>query len=88
MSWSVSYIGKPEKIAEALQGYSTSMSAGQSKLEFDAALPHLTALVKENFGNENQLLKFSASGSGYSINDEQKTRMCSVSIETFYAVLV
>jgi hypothetical protein len=44
MSWSVGFIGKPEKIAEALNAEANKLS-GQSKKEFERALPHMTALV-------------------------------------------
>lgn len=86
MSWSVGFIGKSENVAKALQEYSAKVT-GQSKIEYDDALPHLVALVKQNFGTE-QLIKISAAGSGYAVNNEQKNRSLSCSIEYMYATLV
>lgn len=51
MSWSVNYIGTPEKILAAMDDLSTKLN-GQSKLEFDEALPHLKALVSSNVGSQ------------------------------------
>lgn len=65
MSWSVNYIGKPEKIAEALEQQSEKLT-GQSKTEFDAALPHLCALVKQNFNKAGDyIVQLDANGHGY-----------------------
>jgi len=63
MSWSVSFFGKPEKVVEALEAYSERLS-GVSKDEYDDALPNMVNLVKGNFGNEQELVKLSASGHG------------------------
>jgi hypothetical protein len=49
MSWSVSKSGTAEEVIAALQEQSGILN-GQSKEEFDIALPHLIALVKENIG--------------------------------------
>ena len=48
MSWSVQKIGKPEKVAAALDAYSEVLS-GQSKQEYDEALPALKDRVKQVF---------------------------------------
>ena len=87
MSWSICFIGKPEKVAEALEKESEKMT-GESKVEYDSALPHFTALVKENFGNDLQLLKITASGHGYKNNNEPVNRQCQVNIESVYGTLV
>lgn len=88
MSWSVIFIGKPEKVAEALEANSAKLS-DQSKVEYDSALPHLVALTKENFGNgDSQLIKLMASGHGYATGGEQKQRTFACSVEVFYATLV
>ena len=87
MSWSISFIGTPEKVANALQEQSEKLS-GQSKVEYDSALPSLVGLVKENFGNQNQLLKVNASGHGTATNGEQTNRQCTASIEVFYSVIL
>ncbi len=87
MSWSISFIGKPEKVAEALEAYSTKID-GYSKVEYDKALPHMVTLVKENFGNEGELIKLSASGHGYIVNDVPQQGHLNCEITSIYAVLV
>jgi len=88
MSWSITLIGKPEKVAEALEANSAKL-ADQSKAEYDSALPHMVALVKENFGNgDTAMIKITANGHGYSTGGEQKQRTFTCNIEAFYAVLV
>lgn len=87
MSWSIAFIGKPENIAKALEDNSAKLN-GQSKAEYDAALPHLLGLVKENFAQNPPMLKVSASGSGYSTNGEQLQRNCNVFIESMYGMIV
>jgi hypothetical protein len=91
MSWSFSAIGTPDKIAEAIEAESEKL-AGQSKLEFDEAKPHLVGLVKQNFakdpGYSPPVMNFSASGSGSARGDEQIHRSCSVKIESMYTKLL
>lgn len=87
MSWSVTFIGKPENVATALEQQSEKMD-GQSKVEYDAALPHFVALVKENFGANPPVVKIAASGHGYAENGEQKNRQCAVNIELIYGTIV
>lgn len=87
MSWSIELIGKPENVAAALERQSEKMDC-QSKVEYDASLPHFVALVKETFGDNAPLLKFSATGHGYAVNGEQKQRQCQCHIELFYATIV
>ena len=84
MSWSVQYVGKAEKVIEALQAQSEKMS-GESKVEFDTALPHLIALVNENFGF-GYAIKLLASGHGSM--GEKPSRQLTVSIELIYGLLV
>lgn len=86
MSWSVSLIGTPSKVADALVSHSDTLQ-GQSKVEYDAAYPALVALVSQNFGNQGQLVKLSANGYGYASGDEQVSRNCAVTIESIYGVL-
>ena len=90
MSWSVQLIAKPQKVVEALDAQSEK-EQGQCKLEFDAALPHLKALVLENFndspGNE-PVIHLVASGSGCVWNGKETQRSCGVKIEPVYGVLV
>lgn len=58
MSWSIQTTGTVEEVVRALQRESFS---DQSKEEYDAALPHVIALVEQNIGGTVTL---SASGSG------------------------
>jgi hypothetical protein len=89
MSWSITLIGNPENIATALTAQSEKLE-GQSKVEFDSALPHLAALVKENFnaGGPTPVIKLAASGHGYAVDGTQKQRHLTASIEVSYATLV
>lgn len=91
MSWSVTFIGTPDKVSAALDEHSQKIG-DQSKIEFDEALPHLKGLVEQNFNKQfdstTPVIKLSASGSGYSVNGEQKQRQCSVTIEQLWGVLV
>ena len=87
MSWSITLVGKPENVAKALEDNSAKLN-GQSKTEYDAALPHIVALVKENFGQNPPMLKVAASGSGYATGGEQVQRNCIVSIEAWYGTIV
>lgn len=90
MSWSVNYIGTTTKVAEALKTQSEKMD-GQSKIEFDDALPHLVALVQQNFepeGGVEPVIKFAASGHGYAVDGAQKQRYFVVSLERIYGALL
>lgn len=90
MSWSITIIGHPANVATALTAQSEKLE-GQSKVEFDSALPHMAALVQENFnpeGSTQPVVKLAASGHGYASNGEQKQRQFAASIEVFYATLV
>jgi len=60
MSWSISVIGVPEKVNAKLDEYSATLN-GASKEEFDAAKPHLQALIAENVGS-SVVVELSASG--------------------------
>lgn len=92
MSWSFQCIGKPEALVKALEENSEKL-ADQSKIEYDEALPHLTALVKQNFAKEGsgyaeQIIDFEASGSGSSRGGEQVQRSCAVSIKPVWKKVV
>lgn len=84
MSWSIYLVGKPENVVKALEEESAKMT-GQSKLEYDEALPHLVGLVKQNFhpASSLQAIDLEANGSGYAKGDTQMSRNCSVKIGTF-----
>lgn len=65
MSWSAYYIGTPTKIVEALEEQSKN-SHGSVKAEFDAALPHMVGLIKQNTGADKEpILSISANGSAW-----------------------
>jgi hypothetical protein len=85
MSWSITIIGHPANVATALTAQSEKLD-GQSKVEFDSALPHMVALVNENFNSEGlqqPVIKLAASGHGYAANGEQKQRSFTATIEPF-----
>lgn len=65
MSWSVNLIGTPTKITAALKKQSETLT-GQSKEEFDAALPHMLGLLAQNYaGTYEPAMRITASGHGY-----------------------
>lgn len=85
MSWSVSFFGTAEKVAEAIEAEGAKMS-GQSKLEYEAAAPHLAALVRQNFQEgDPALVRVNASGHGSAKADgTQVSRQCSVQMDRTY----
>lgn len=92
MSWSVQFIGQAENVIKALEEHA-SKQTGQSKVELEDAVPHLSALVKQNFhsieGVAQPLIKLEASGHGYVGTDgREQNRSCTVKIEQLYGVLV
>jgi hypothetical protein len=83
MSFSVNYIGTPTKIVEALKKHSEELT-GQSKEEFDAALPSIIGIVELNYDNSAghcMSIKLSAHGHAYSNGGERRSSNCSVNIE-------
>ena len=83
MSWSISFIGSPENISKALKENSEKLS-GKSKEEYDAALPHIDALVNQNYTKQYPLvLKVDANGHGHDGYSN-----CSVSISQSPGILV
>jgi hypothetical protein len=96
MSWSFACIGKPAAVAAAIEAHGEKLS-GQSRVEFDAAKPHLVALVKENFALPGSsyaepLIDFEASGSGTTHgppgSEAQVQRQCHVSVKPVWKALV
>lgn len=91
MSWSVNLIGKPAAVAAALEEESGRLT-DQSKVEFDAAKPHLVALVLENFANAEgytePIVQLEASGHGYARETEQVQRNLQVKLTPLYGKLV
>lgn len=63
MSWSLNVVGTRDNIRAALKAESSRLT-GQSKEEFDDALPHLDALLELNINTANlqQLYELEASG--------------------------
>ncbi len=86
MSWSVSFVGKPEKVAEALTEYSGKMQ-GQSKIEYDKALPHMIGAANLNYGS-GYIIRLTASGSAYKKTETEEVSQFSINIETLYGALV
>lgn len=87
MSWSINFIGKPENVTKALEEHSAKLD-GQSKVEYDDALPHLIGLVKQTFGSQSPMMNLKASGHGYSDKGEQVSRQLSCNIESHYGTIV
>lgn len=87
MSWSISFMGAPAKVVEALEAHSEKLN-GQSKVEYDSAVPHMVGLVKEIFGEEGAIVKVAASGHGSAVDGEQKNRTISATVERIYGILV
>jgi hypothetical protein len=92
MSWSLNLIGRPAAIARAIEEMSAKLD-GQSKVEFDAAKPHLAGLVGQNFvkpgeGQIEPVMQLNASGSGYVSGGVQQYRSCAVELKSLYGRLV
>lgn len=86
MSWSVTFIGKPDNVSKALHAQSELLS-GYSKEQYDAALPHLDGLVCQNFNADEKyppVIKLVASGHG----SKGTYGYCVSSIETLGGMLV
>lgn len=49
MSWSIQVVGKPENVTKALEAHAERLT-GQSRQEYDEALPALKTLVAGNVG--------------------------------------
>lgn len=77
MSWSIYKTGTVEEVVTALEEQSNNLT-DQSKEEFDMALPHMIALVKENTGGNIDL---SAYGHGSkNMEGTYVDKSCSVNI--------
>jgi hypothetical protein len=86
MSWSISFIGKPEKVVEALEAHSDKLT-DYSKVEYDKILPSLVNVVQQNFGFD-YLVKLEASGHGHIENGVPKNSQCKVHLDLMYGLLV
>lgn len=64
MSWSINFIGSPENVSKKLTENSERLT-GQSKVEYDAALPHIKALVEQNVNKDYPIaIRVDANGHG------------------------
>jgi hypothetical protein len=83
MSWSFSSKGTPDVVAKAAEDYGATLS-GQSKLEFDEALPHMVGLIRQTFESRPDrkapTIQVNAFGSGSAQGDQQLERSCSFTI--------
>lgn len=87
MSWSVSFIGKPQAISEELTKHSEGLT-GVSKEEYESALPHLLGLLSLNYNtSHSQAIKIVANGHAWS-DTTNKYGSCNVSITALDALLV
>lgn len=82
MSWSYSGVGKVEELCRSIDTNAAQQS-GQCKIEMDAAVPHLKALLNQNFDKNNPelIMEITAYGSGWCKDGEQVERSCSVTIK-------
>jgi len=96
MSWNISVIGKPKAVIAHLDTFGDGLS-GQTKIEFDAAKPHLAGLVGQNFSEKDEaalpLIHLTAAGHGSGRHEEdgsvtQVHRSFSASISHMYTKLV
>ena len=87
MSWSLTVIGKPEKVVEQLSAYSGTFADAQSNQEYEEARPHLQALVSLCVGET--LVNLSANGhADFNAESKKTSGVVSVQLSPFYAKLV
>jgi hypothetical protein len=77
MSFSVTFIGKPDAIKRKLAEESERLT-GQSKQEFDAVKPALETVLDQNVGNN--VLRLDANGHASFNGDTKAYGQCSVSV--------
>jgi hypothetical protein len=94
MSWSVSAKGSPDEVVAAIGKYGEHFTVpSQSKDEFEAAKPHLIALVRQTYitpegegaGYPKPVIQFTAYGSGATRDGKELSRDCSVDIKRTYS---
>jgi hypothetical protein len=83
MSWSISFIGNSNNVIKALEDHSNKLN-GQSKSEYDEALPSLLKLVQLNH-NEQQAVIIKITASGHASSSYSN---CSVTLEQPYVTVV
>lgn len=86
MSWSLSMLGEPQKVVEALEDFSNNLE-GQSKDEFEKVLPGLKAILSQNVGN-GMLVRVEANGHAQIVEGITTYGTCNVKIGTEYVILV
>lgn len=64
MSWSISVAGNPDDVVRKLQAHAATFG-GETKLEYESALPHLVGLVNQNFGVGGRQIELTANGHGW-----------------------
>lgn len=79
MSFSMTFIGKPEAIKRKLAEQSAALT-GQSKAEFDAVLPALETVLDQNLGTG--IVRLHTNGHATFVNDAKAYGACSVEITT------
>jgi hypothetical protein len=83
MSYSVGFLGTPEEVVKQLDGQSSILS-GESKEEYDAVLPSLIGLVKQNSDEPNRKVRITASGHAYTNQEGKKVSQCLAQVELAY----
>ena len=95
MSWSITVVGKPDRIAAALDKYSESLT-GVCKKEFDEVLPGVKAIlgsIKQGVldaADPGKLFEFAGRGSGcvdYNTG-EKLSATCEITLEPMNLNLV
>jgi hypothetical protein len=89
-------IGLPDKVIDGLKKHADDTGlSGQSREEFEAALPHLIGLVEQNIvagvpANPQypKLIKINASGHGSKKDGAWTERNCSASVEYSYTKIL
>lgn len=86
MSRSIGFEGSAEEVAKKLNSESTRLT-GQSKIEFDSALPFILGLIGENYLDSAVApdyspvkLSLSANGSGSMKDGKEFARSCQVTL--------
>lgn len=77
MSFSVTYIGRPDAIKRRLATHSEELT-GQSKEEFDAVLPSMNRILDQNVGGS--ALRLEANGHASFADGKKTYGACQVSI--------
>lgn len=82
MSFSVSYVGKPDAIKRKLVEESDRLT-GHSKEEFDAVKPALETILDQHVNNHSPI-SLSANGHASFTDGVKTSGQCSVEVKTLY----